>query len=126
MRLGGTSWIVFAAAIAALAACAGIAWAHHFIANSHVTIEYVGHFDGKVSSKQGSCERNRKVTVRRVVSGPDPSYGSDLTDRFGNWTVNASADIAGFYYAQASFRRVRKPGHDHICLAARSDEISIG
>jgi hypothetical protein len=104
----------------------GTAWGHRFIATSHVTINYVGFFDGTVSSKKAFCERNRKVTVRRVVAGPDPSYGSDRTDVAGSWRVDASADVAGFYYAQAAFKRVRKPGHDHICLAARSDEIDIG
>jgi len=126
MRLGGRARIVFAAATAALAVCAGIAWAHQFIARSHVTIEYVGHFNGKVSSKHASCERRRNVTVRRVVAGPDPSYGSDRTDASGSWTVDASADVEGLYYAQASFKRIRKSGHDHVCLAARSDEIFIG
>ena len=119
------AWVVVVAA-ATLACSLGIAWAHHFIARSHVTINYTGTFSGTVTSHRASCERNRKVTVYRVVVGPDPSYGSDRTNKAGDWTVATTADVAGLYYAKASFRRTRRPGHDHICLEARSDEIDIG
>src|SRR5215210_4849813 len=106
------TWIVAGAVVAVLAMSAGITWAHSFIAKSHVTIQYVGFFKGNVSSKQAACFRSRKVTVRQVVDGPDPSLGSSQTNRLGNWNIEASVS-QGFFYAQASFKRVRKPGHDH-------------
>ena len=120
------AWIVVAVAASVLIWSLGAAWAHDFIARSHVTINYTGIFTGTVTSHRVSCERNRKVTVYRVAVGPDPSYGSDRTNNAGHWTVEATADTAGYYYAKASFRRKRRPGHDHVCLEARSDEISIG
>lgn len=124
--------------IAALAACAVLALvptgagAHRFNATTTAAIETGGPDGavGTVSSSKPVCRRNRLVELFRVDdlgAGEDQSFGTDRTDRRGNWSISASL-FAGDYYvtvaksnkAGAAKKTKKKKKHKHGCKSSRS------
>jgi hypothetical protein len=69
--------------------------------------------EGTVSSRRAVCERNRRVELFRASDVPDgepQSYGTDRTDRRGNWQVDAAL-FAGDYYVRVAPKLVTLASH---------------
>ena len=77
-------------------------------------------FTGRVTSALGSCERKRKVVVKRVRPGRDVVVGRDRTGRTGHFDV-AHDGRPGRYYALAK----RAGSGFGFCLRAVSDTIRL-
>lgn len=108
-----------------LAACAVVvlvpatAAAHRFNAPTAAEVVSGGPIgaEGTVSSPRAVCKRNRLVELFRVddLGGEPQSYGTDRTDRRGNWRVEASL-LAGEYYVTVKKSVVAlpsRPGKNH-------------
>jgi hypothetical protein len=120
-------WISVAV-VGLLSAGPGLATAHDSEAASEVTIRYSvenERFQGRVKSDKPSCERRRTVVVFRKTPGQqNPEVGMDRTNENGFWKVEAN-NPSGEFYARV-LRRVRTPeGHEHVCLADRSELIEL-
>ena len=74
-------------------------------------------FTGKVISERPRCERDRKVNVRRRVTGGRIHVGTDLTDDAGNYEVTLAGDAPAGTYVAVATRKVLKngPNHFHVC-----------
>jgi hypothetical protein len=90
--------------------------------NTKLTIQFsraAGRFSGRVSSPNHACVVNRKVTVYRTKSGPDPAVGADMTSAAGRWRVKPGGRlVAGDYYAKTP--SVRLGAGAGTCSAAKS------
>lgn len=76
--------------------------------------------EGDVSSRNPSCLGNRLVSLWRVQDGPDQNFGTDRTDRMGDFRIDASL-IKGDYYAKVRPKMlVNSDLHRHICRRAVS------
>jgi hypothetical protein len=121
-------------AVAALTACALVALvpataaAHRFNARTTADITSGGPdgAEGTVSSPKAFCERGRRVELFRVNElDPDApqSFGTDVTDRNGNWRVDASL-FAGDYYVKVAPKPAanasKKRRHRHRCKGTTS------
>ena len=122
-------------AAAALTACAlfalvpATAAAHRFNAPTTADITSGGPSgaEGTVSSPRALCERNRRVELFRANElDPDnpQSFGTDVTDRNGNWRVDAAL-FAGNYYVTvapkpAASASKKKRRHRHRCKGTTS------
>ena len=83
-------------------------------------------FRGRVASTRFRCVQNRRVTVKKVQPGADAVIGSDRTDDEGAYSVGLDGRAErGRYYAVARRRARITPGHSHICLTARSQNIKV-
>jgi hypothetical protein len=82
-------------------------------------------FHGTVSSERDACEPKRKVTVLRKKPGDDRAIGSDKSNATGAWEVEVAAAKDGDYYARVKRRNIGEGQHDHLCLKARSETISV-
>jgi hypothetical protein len=122
-----TPTVVAVLACALLALLPAAAGGHRF--NAKTTAEVVSGgpdgAEGTVSSPKAACKRNRLVELFRVdeLGGEDQSYGTDRTDRNGNWSVEASL-FAGEYYVTVTKSRAAsasQPGqHRHRCKKGKS------
>ena len=131
---------LFIAALAAwmvLALLPAGAGAHRFNAATTAGITSGGPdgAEGTVSSRQPACERNRLVELFRVDdigAGQDQSFGTDRTDRSGNWSIDASL-FAGDYYvtvakstkAGVAKKKKKKKKHKHGCRSAESVRMRL-
>lgn len=125
----GTSVGALAGGLAACALSLGIVGAaagHTASIESRVTFDSLSpaRAKGTVESKRARCEPKRRVEVFLEAPGPDRSFGTDRTDERGRWTVDASF-VPGEYYAQLSRNKLKRPGHVHTCLDARSDRMFL-
>ena len=128
-------WIATAAALAfaAFAGLAVIAAAHTARYDSLVSISFQrGHhgdsdaFKGKVVSLKDRCERNRTVAVKRRLDGPDTLIGTDVTNKDGEWELQAPSTPAGTYYARARRKVLRHTAnHLHVCKPAVSHDLKV-
>jgi Spy/CpxP family protein refolding chaperone len=125
--------LVAAAALAggAFALLAVVAAAHTARYDSTVTIHFQsdhgkhGTFKGKVVSQKTRCQIRRTVAVRKRVDGPDPLIGTDMTNKDGQWELEARG-TPGAYYARARRKVLRKSAdHLHVCKPAISDGLVI-
>ena len=132
--------VVIAIAVLAFTVVGGTALAKKQKVESEVTIQYNlgndpygedGTFSGEVNaigvsgSAKKKCEKKRKVTVRRVQPGEDPTFGTVKTDKDGNWVLAApdAYDEAGQYYAEVA--KKKKKQAKLICKADTSDPITV-
>lgn len=120
--------------IAALAACALLALvpagagAHRFNAATTAAIASggPGGAEGTVSSSKPACRRNRLVELFRVDdlgAGEDQSFGTDRTDRAGNWSIAAPLFAGEYYVTVARSNKAgaaKKKKHKHRCKSTRS------
>jgi hypothetical protein len=128
-------------AVAAVTACAlfalvpATAAAHRFNARTTADITSGGPTgaEGTVSSPKVFCERNRRVELFRQneVDPDNPmSFGTDVTDRSGNWRVDADL-FAGNYYVTvtpkpaANASKKKKKRHRHRCRGTTSAPESL-
>ncbi len=123
-------------AVAAVTACALLALvpataaAHRFNARTTADITSGGPTgaEGTVSSPQAFCERGRRVELFRQNEA-DPNtpttFGTDVTDRNGNWRVDADL-FSGNYYVRvapkpaANASKKKKKKHRHRCKGTTS------
>ena len=74
-------------------------------------------FTGRVGSTKAVCERGRSVVIYRVVadsSAPDEKVATAATDESSMWPRGVGHARAGEYYAVATRKAVRSPGHRHV------------
>jgi hypothetical protein len=82
-------------------------------------------FFGKVKSGFDQCKRNRKVELRKVKKGPDPTVGKATSLKKGDWVITERG-AHGRYYAVARPRPLTIAGGDHLdCLRGRSRRIKV-
>ena len=74
-----------------------------------------GTFSGTLSSKRGSCESGRKVTLFRIANGTVKKVGSDVSNDDGDWSVESAKN--GIFRARV-LKATKK------CSAARSKFVS--
>jgi hypothetical protein len=114
------------AGVTSLGPGVGIASAHTTRFNSTVTIEHDGSvFSGTVSSPRSGCVPNRLVKLYSKDEGPDTFLGSDRTDQNGEWEETAPFSAGLTYYAKVTRRDIGSAGHDHICRADRSPNLTL-
>ncbi len=97
---------------------------------SVVTIRYSGErdaFQGRVSSAEERCVRNRKVLLKKVVKdGPNRVVGRDVTNREGRYRMDGFRSPRGRFFAVAKRKEVTPPGVVNpttICTRSRSPRI---
>jgi hypothetical protein len=98
----------------------------HFVAGSSYSADK---FKGKVKSQKAVCRKHRKVTVFRKKAGPDVKYGTDFTNKKGNYLVtkgDASHARSGQYYSKAK-KKVKKKanGNKIVCIHGKSKTITV-
>jgi hypothetical protein len=79
-------------------------------------------YEGDLRSSKSACEKQRKVTVFKEVTGPDLKIGSVKTDEPAgegrSWKlVEDGFAVAGTYYAKAK--------GTSTCKASRSDDFEF-
>lgn len=120
------------AALAALllgVAFGSVAVAHETAATSATTFRYSeaqGKFQGRVTSPQDRCERNRVVKVLHETPQGMELVGKTTTNSDGSWRVG-EPNANGVYRAVV-VRRVSRndqPRHIHICQRAESSTVSV-
>ncbi|MDQ4124687.1 MAG: hypothetical protein M3134_03675 [Actinomycetota bacterium] len=80
-------------------------------------------FAGKVDSDEPMCKRARKVTIKKVKRGADPTVGTATTNTKGKYTAPARR-ANGRFYAKVSKATVENQNGETItCGAARSRTI---
>ena len=89
--------VVVVACVLGAACLAEAAAAHTVRFGGTLTVRFQGEtnvFRGRVTSTNPACESGRRVSVFRVVAGPDQRVASDRTDSTGRWSLvhNARAD----------------------------------
>jgi hypothetical protein len=94
---------------------------------STITISYKSgrnaKFSGKVGSGEAMCKRARKVQVKKVKKGKDPTVGRAVTNAKGAYQVPA-ASANGRFYATVSKATVENDdGQTVNCQAAKSKVI---
>jgi hypothetical protein len=128
-RLGITC-VALLALLAALGAGSALASRTVTIA-SKVSIEPAGiGFAGRITSSNGACAEDRRVTLFKAVRGGRPeAMGHAKTDANGHWKIAVSG-FAGVsltpFYARASRRSEGAAGTIYVCSAARSKTIKLG
>lgn len=113
--------------IAVLAATAWSIPAGAATVDTKVTIDYgnihkvfAREFRGKVKSSKAACEKDRKVKLLEVKSGPDELVSSTEPKASGSWSIGN--DIAeGHFYAKVT----KALGGGDVCEAARSEKIKV-
>jgi hypothetical protein len=97
---------------------------------SVVTIRYSGErdaFQGRVSSVEERCVRNRVVLLKKVVTdGPDQVVSRDVTNTEGRYRMGGFGNPRGRFYAVAKRKEVTPPGSINpttICTRSRSPRI---
>lgn len=95
---------------------------------STITIEYrsTGRaaFKGKVGSGEAMCKRARKVQVKKVKDGNDPTIGRAATNAKGVYTVPVRK-ANGKYYAMVAKSKVTSGGDTVTCQGAKSKTIRV-
>jgi cysteine-rich repeat protein len=119
--------VVIVACGLAAACLAEVASAHTVRFGGALTVRFQGEinvFKGRVTSANPACESGRRVSVFRVVAGPDRRVASDRTDSTGRWSVvhNARADD---YYAKVGRKDLAPGDHRHICNGVRTTSFEI-
>jgi hypothetical protein len=90
----------------------------HFTPNPY----YGDKFNGKVKSKKKFCKKHRKVIVFRKKPGPDAKFGSDFTNKKGNYVVAPGKTAkSGNYYAVAKKKKKGKT----VCKKGVSKTIFV-
>jgi hypothetical protein len=56
------------------------------------------HFDGRISSDEKQCVKDRRVSLYRKESGRDPKIAGATTDRHGEFAVEREDPGSGRYY----------------------------
>jgi hypothetical protein len=98
---------------------------------SRVTIASAGTLmHGHVRSPNHACATDRKVKVKRVISGgPDQVMGTATTNAHGRWRLQLSG-FAGIslarFYARVRRRAEGAAGTIFVCRPDRSREVMIG
>lgn len=96
--------------------------------DTHVSIQYgpiakvfAREFRGKVKSPKAPCEKERKVKLYEVHSGPDDLVSTTESKANGNWAIgNDTAD--GRFYVKVT--KALGAGLD-VCKPARSQKIKV-
>jgi hypothetical protein len=104
-----------------------LAEAHSFTAPSGVTIAWnktTHNFHGRVSSQRPICIGERNVNVFKVLPGINPMIGTSTTGPKGGWAV-ARAHPHGTFYAVVTRSSSGGYGHSHVCLRARSADLTV-
>jgi hypothetical protein len=117
----------------ALAGFASMAVAHKTAIDAQHTIDFTpdvasDRFTGQVSSTKVFCERERSITLYRVVgdsSVPNQEVATATTDSSGVWSKGAGDAQAGSYYALAAKKVVQSSRHKHVCKVARTASLSV-
>ena len=129
MRFRSVTSVLVALTVLITAGAASMAIAHETAAASATTFRYSeasGKFQGRVSSPQARCERNRVVKVSQETPQGLEFVGKTRTDSEGRWRV--SEPNANGAYRAVVVRRVGRndrPRHIHICQRAESSTVSV-
>ena len=80
-------------------------------------------FTGKVGSGEPMCKRARKVTIKKVKKGTDPTVARAVTNAKGSYTA-PEPNARGKFYAQvAKSTTENDDGESVTCQPARSETI---
>ena len=81
---------------------------------------------GHIAAAVKACLGGRRVSLFRETDGPDQSYGYDMTNRAGEFRVDASL-LAGMYYVKVKPDSWGEDNsyHDHRCLGGRSIKMQF-
>jgi hypothetical protein len=116
---------------AAVAIAAGVAYAHHAIYRTQVTVHYVARsgnklFHGRVVSRHDKCKPGRTVLVRMVSAGRDSTVGTSQSRKDGRWEVAAHGGVKpGKYYAKVKRKvLIHSRHHWHVCRHTKSRKIT--
>jgi hypothetical protein len=92
---------------------------------STISIDYNdGRFFGKVKSPRPSCERRRKVSLRRF--GSKKVRARDHSGPSGEWSIHFVPAVPGRFYAVARRKVFNDPDGDVlICIRTRSRRIRV-
>lgn len=118
-----------AAASLGISGAGGLVQAHETAAASATTFRYSetrGKFQGRVSSSQDRCERNRIVKVMQETPQGLQFIGKDRTNSEGRWRVpepNANGAFRAVVKRRITSRN--EPRHVHICQRAESSTVSV-
>lgn len=82
-------------------------------------------FKGKVGSGEPMCKRARKVQVKKIKKGTDPTVARAATNAKGAYTA-PEPNAKGKYYAVVGKSKVTNEGGDTVtCQAAKSEAIRV-
>ena len=104
-----------------------LAEAHSFTAPSTISIAWsaTGHkFHGHVDSGRALCIEGRTVNLFRITPGTNALIGTSTTGPAGGWVVPRSS-AHGTFYAWVTRSSGGGYGHSHVCLAARSPDLTV-
>lgn len=93
---------------------------------STITIAYKqNRFQGKVGSGENLCKDARRVTIKRVKRGTDPTVGRGVTNPKGAYKI-PEPNANGKYYAQVAQSAVENENGQTVrCQRARSKAINV-
>ncbi|MDQ4025651.1 MAG: hypothetical protein M3217_09220 [Actinomycetota bacterium] len=91
---------------------------------STITISYSGRaFKGKVDSGEPMCKRARRVQIKKIKDGKDPTVARAVTNARGAYTA-PEPNARGRFYAQVAKSTTENDDGDRVtCQAARSKAI---
>jgi hypothetical protein len=79
------------------------------------------YFDGRISSSEDRCEKDRKVVVYRKQSGRDARIGGAATDGGGKFRVEREDPGSGRFYLKAK----RKEAGPITCKKAQTGQLQV-
>jgi hypothetical protein len=83
-------------------------------------------FSGRISSRFGPCEKQRRVELFQKISGGDTKrLGKDTSDSSGRWAVQLDNVKSGAYYAKVKPKRKRNGDSPLVCKKGRSDTVIV-
>lgn len=83
-------------------------------------------FSGRVSSRSGACEKQRRVELLQRLSGGDEKrLGKARSDSSGRWAIELDNVKSGAYYALVKPKRKRGGSSPLVCKTARSDTVIV-
>lgn len=80
---------------------------------------------GKVNTARALCREDRRVRLFRVRPGADRLLDSDRTDSEGEYGFTRRPGADQRVYTRIGRLHEISYGHDHLCRAARSDNLRI-
>jgi hypothetical protein len=83
-------------------------------------------FSGKVSSRSGRCEKQRRVELFQKVSGGETKrLGKDTSNSSGRWAIQLDNVRSGAYYAKVKPKQKNGGDSPLVCKKGRSETIIV-
>jgi hypothetical protein len=83
-------------------------------------------FSGRISSRFGPCEKQRRVALFQKISGGETKrLGKDTSDSSGRWAIQLDNVKSGAYYAKVKPKRKSDGGSPLTCKKGRSETVIV-